>query len=248
MRKNRLDRIYLFFLFLLISPPIIFSQDSILQTLDESLRSIVKIKAESAIMGKKPETAFLDKETGKILILKRAKAAKFDRNGAGVVIDSKGIIVTNAHVVKKAGRTTVTFHDNTELDAQVVWVDSKDDIAFLKVNAEAALKPLSLADSNSARLRDIVYTVGNSEFIQGTIAQGRITGIGKNDKTTQKVDMIQTNFNIYKGDSGGPLLNEKGQLLGMLIAAKTTQNHISFAIPSSNIKKHYQNYIKKTND
>ncbi|MFC1755081.1 S1C family serine protease [Thermoproteota archaeon] len=225
------------------------AQSSIIATIDNSLKSIVYIKSESAVIGKDSDVLVKDEKTGKILLMKRAKGAKFDRTGSGVIIDATGIIVTNAHIVQNAGRITVTLNDQTKYEAEVLWIASGDDLAFLRIKPKKPLTPLPLSHPDTIKLNATVYTIGSSEILDGTITQGKITGIGKsNKKKKQKgeyADLIQIGFNLYKGDSGAPLLDNEGKLLGLMIATQRKQSRKSFAIPAYKIKAYLQQFSRK---
>lgn len=108
---------------------------------------------------------------------------------------------------------------------------------------------MSLADPESIKLGDPVYSVGSSELIKGSIANGRVIGIGRKnyDDATNKsyVEMLKINFDIYQGDSGGPVLNQEGRLVGLLVAGSTKTGHLSLAIPSNKIKKYYLKCLEK---
>ena len=224
--------------------------DSLIQIIQESLSSIVGIEAENAQLFKTRDIGIRDAATGRLAIARGLKSSKYLRSGAGVIIDSSGLIATNAHLVLHPGRIAVTLHDNSKYEAKVVWVAPEEDLAFLRIPPLSPYQPLAFSNSDDARIGTPVYAIGNSEFIKGTIAQGKITGIGnkasRKDANDPLVDILQTNFSTYRGDSGGPLLDSAGRLLGLIVAAETKAPHATFAIPSNKIKHYYLTYTQKT--
>ncbi|MFC1704637.1 S1C family serine protease [Candidatus Omnitrophota bacterium] len=210
--------------------------------------SIVGIQAENAKLAKTKAAAIKDPKTGRIAIARGVRASTFNREGAGVIIDQSGLIVTNAHTIQGANRIVVTLHNKTQISADVISLVANEDIAFIHIASPLPLTPIAISNSNNVKLGDKVYTVGNSEFLDGTISGGRITGLGKKDKYKDKtiapVAVIQTSFNVYKGDSGGPLLDKEGKLLGLIVARRTKSSHVSLAIPSSKIMLYYKNMLE----
>jgi S1-C subfamily serine protease len=228
------------FRYLLVGLIILFpdnagSLESSIEMMQSIIPSIVIIHVESGGLFKTPGSAFRDAKTGKILIARKLKAVKHARDGSGVIIDEDGIIVTNAHTVSNASRITITLHNGTHLQAAVLDVIPEEDLAFLKIDTDIPLEALALANSDNITLRSRVFTVGSSDVLNGTISEGTITGIGKSasggHKNTHYINLIQTDFSVYKGDSGGPLINTSGELLGVVLAAKTRVSHGSDARP-----------------
>jgi len=209
--------------------------------------AIVSIKAEGAGMFRSPGgQAFRDAKTGRILVARSVRTAQFSRQGAGVIIDASGIIVTNAHTVEQATRITVTLNNDQSVAGELISIVPNEDIAFVRIPPPYPLLAIPLADSNSVSLRDRVYTIGGSEVLHGTLSEGKVSGIGKSAKAhglNDFVDLIQTTFNVYRGDSGGPLIDSSGNLLGMITANKPRAGHVSYAIPSNKIKQYYQEYL-----
>ena len=222
-------------------------RDSTLERLSQVKKAVVYIKAENAVLARKPNIAVLNPVKTGLLILKRARAATFDRKGAGVIIDPSGLIITNAHTVRDAGRILAASHDGSIYEAKLLRIADDDDLAFLGINPVKPLTPVAFSDSNTARLGNVVYTIGGSNFSRDTISQGKITGLGKRAKrkgsNRYSIELLQTDLNLHKGDSGGPLLDKKGRLLGLLFATRNKRPHLSFAIPSNRIKQEYLRFI-----
>lgn len=227
--------------------PLLWAQDSIIILMQDSLRSIVHIKAENALAEKGPAQLVRD-EAGRVLVVRQLKGATYARTGTGVIIDPSGLIVTNAHIVRSAARVSVSFDDGTQKAAELVWVASDDDVAFLRVRADQPLPAFSFSDSDAIKLGEPVYTVGGSEILRGSFIQGKVSGIGmrapsREGKSVQ-VDLIQTSMqDMYQGDSGSPLLDKEGRLLGVMAAVKTTTPYVSYAIPSNRIKRYYAKFL-----
>lgn len=221
---------------------------SLIETAQKSLPAIVSVTAE--IVGVAPggrPAAAIDKATGRMIILRNVKAAYLKRVGAGVIIDPSGLIATNTHTIANAQKVTVTLNDGTQVAARIVQYFPEEDFALLSINPPYPLLSIELADSDNIRLGEEVITVGNSELLSQTISGGKIIGIGSHNHQKQdgvNTDMIQINMNVYKGDSGGPLLNRDGQLLGLIVASQADIDRSSFAIPSKKIRMHYLEYLR----
>lgn len=131
--------------------------------------------------------------------------------------------------------------------AKVVYLSAESDLAFIKIKSKTSFATIKLANPVNIFLGDVVYAVGSSKFLKGTIIQGKVTGVGKKRKTeSDKIaDILKVNLQMKKGDSGGPLLNIEGKLLGLLVTRQKKPPHHSFAISSKVIQKHYSIYLQK---
>ncbi|HEY1096857.1 MAG TPA: trypsin-like peptidase domain-containing protein, partial [Alphaproteobacteria bacterium] len=156
--------------------------------------------------------------------------------GSGFIIDSaKGLVVTNNHVIDQADEIKVILHDDTKLDAKVVGRDSKTDLALLKVISAKPLKQVVFGDSNSARVGDWVLAVGNPFGLGGSVTAGIISARQRNINAGQYDDFIQTDAPINRGNSGGPLFNLRGEVIGINTAIFSPTGGsvgIGFAVPS----------------
>ena len=233
-----------------------WSQTSILETLLQSQSAIVEVKAQGAGLFKPPtQQAAMDPRTGRIILVRNAGMATFERNGAGVIIHPSGIIATNAHIASQAKVISVTLHDQTTVPAQVISFEPNLDLCLLKIAPPEGLTYLPLADSNGVKLGDEIFTVGNSAVVKESLSGGKVIGLGRSHGIlvhgTIRNDLIQTTIDLYKGDSGGPLFNRQGQLIGLMTAKEMSADHSSFAIPSNQIALHlisYLNEIKAKNE
>jgi S1-C subfamily serine protease len=167
--------------------------------------------------------------------------------GSGFVIDKTGHIVTNYHVVQGARKINVSFSNGASTKATVVGVDPSSDLAVLKVDATSrALTPLQLGNSDEMRVGDPVVAIGNPFGLDRTVTAGIVSAIQRaitapNGYTIDHV--IQTDAAINHGNSGGPLLNRRGQVIGVNAQIETGDNSgssgnvgVGFAIPSNTVK------------
>jgi serine protease Do/2-alkenal reductase len=159
--------------------------------------------------------------------------------GSGFVIDPAGYIVTNDHVIDGAATVTVTFQDGTILPATVVGTDKDGDLAVLKVDAGHKLPALSFGDSTKLRVGDWVMAIGNPYGLAGSTSAGIISALHRNIGENKFDDFIQTDATINRGNSGGPLFNLAGQVIGVNSAIYSPSGGsvgIGFAIPSAMVE------------
>ncbi len=135
--------------------------------------------------------------------------------GSGFIIDKSGYVVTNNHVIEDADQISVILEDDTVLEAKLIGRDEKVDIALLKVEAKKDLPTVSWGNSNSARVGDWVLAIGNPFGLSGTVTTGIISARSRDIKAGQYDDFIQTDASINRGNSGGPLFNMDGQIIGV---------------------------------
>jgi len=159
--------------------------------------------------------------------------------GSGFVYDSDGLIVTNNHVVDGADRVRVQLGDGRTLDAEVVGTDAETDLALLKVESDAALPALGLGDSDALRIGESVFAVGNPFGLSTTVTSGILSATGRSMPGGNYVDFLQTDAAINRGNSGGPLFNMAGEVIGVntAIYSPTGGNvGIGFAVPSNIVR------------
>lgn len=231
--------------------PCLQAQTSIIDQILKVQPAIVSIQASNRGWFKSPRDSLVrDPRTGRLLRYRKAAMASYQRGGAGVVIHPSGVIVTNAHTITKADTIKVIFHDKTAVPAQVARFIKNLDFALLKINPPFPLKVIPIADSDKIHLGDEIITVGNSKLLKQTLSGGKIIGIGTNrsqqSKGNAQTDLIQTTITLYEGDSGGPLFDRQGRLIGLMTAQETSRGHSSFAIPSNKIKKYLIEYLNET--
>lgn len=156
--------------------------------------------------------------------------------GSGFVIDPAGIVVTNNHVVQDANDVTVVFNDGTELKAEVVGKDAKTDVAVLKVKSPKPLKSVPFGDSDKARIGEWVIAIGNPFGFGGSVSAGIISAKQRNIRSGPYDSFIQTDAAINKGNSGGPLFNMAGEVIGIntaIISPSGGSIGIGFSTPAS---------------
>ena len=156
--------------------------------------------------------------------------------GSGFIIDEAGYIVTNNHVIADADEIKVTMQDNTQLSAKVVGRDAKTDLALLKVDSPKPLPFVKFGNSDEARVGDWVIAIGNPFGLGGSVTAGIISARQRDINAGPYDDFIQTDASINRGNSGGPLFNLAGEVIGINTAIYSPSGGsvgIGFAIPSA---------------
>ena len=167
--------------------------------------------------------------------------------GSGVIVDSEGHILTNAHLVVGTNAIRVSLSDHREAEATVIGIDSPTDLAVLKINLDN-LKPAVLGDSEALRVGDVVLAIGNAFGLHQTVTQGIVSAIDRHSLgVNQFEDFIQTDAAINPGNSGGALITANGDVVGInaVIYSQTgASNGIGFAIPMDLAKHVMQQLIR----
>lgn len=157
--------------------------------------------------------------------------------GSGFVIDAReGYVVTNNHVIKDADEIKVILHDDTSLPAELIGTDEKTDIAVLKIKTEKPLTAISWGDSDVARVGSWTLVIGNPFGLGGTVTAGIISARQRDINAGPYDDFIQTDASINRGNSGGPMFNMKGEVIGVSTAIFSPSGGsvgIGFAVPSN---------------
>jgi serine protease Do len=159
--------------------------------------------------------------------------------GSGFIIDAAGYVVTNNHVIEGADEVSVILQDNTTLKAEIVGRDESGDLALLKVKSDKPLPTVDFGDSSASRVGDWVLAIGNPFGLGGTVTAGIVSARGRDIHQGQYDDFIQTDAAINRGNSGGPLFNMDGQVIGINTAIFSPSGGsigIGFAIPSNMAK------------
>jgi serine protease Do len=160
--------------------------------------------------------------------------------GSGVIISEDGYIVTNNHVIKDASEIEITLNNKKSYPAKLIGTDSKMDIALLKIDANEKLPYTAFANSDSIKIGEWVLAVGNPYNLTSTVTAGIISAKARNLDTSGIQSFIQTDAAVNPGNSGGALVNTRGELIGIntMISSPTgSYAGYSFAIPSNNAKK-----------
>ncbi len=175
---------------------------------------------------------FLEQQQG-------ARPQRVQSLGSGFVIDPDGIVITNNHVIDGADRIEVTFTDGTTLPAEIAGTDPKTDLAVLRVKSDRKLPHVELGDSDKARVGDWVIAIGNPFGLGGTVTAGIISALNRDIHAGNYDDFIQTDAAINRGNSGGPLFDLEGRVVGVnsaIISPSGASVGIGFAVPTSTVK------------
>ena len=168
--------------------------------------------------------------------------------GSGVIIDEKGYILTNNHVIDDAERLKVTLADGRVLKGKVAGTDEVTDLAVLKVESEDPLPAATLGDSDSLKAGQIVMAIGNPFGLTGgpAVTAGIVSSLDRSIQTRNGVlELIQTDAAINPGKSGGPLVDTKGEVVAINTANMPYAQGIGFAVPVNTAKKILQELIEK---
>ncbi len=171
--------------------------------------------------------------------------------GSGFVIDPSGLIVTNNHVIKGADEIFINFVDGSKLKVEkVIGIDEKTDLALLKVNPKTPLKAVPFGSSDKARVGDWVMAIGNPFGLGGTVTVGIVSAKNRDINSGPYDEFIQTDAAINRGNSGGPLFNMRGEVIGVntaIISPSGGSIGIGFSVPSDtvvNVIEQLQKYGK----
>ena len=159
--------------------------------------------------------------------------------GSGFIIDAKGIVITNNHVIKGAEDIIVRVDGDKEYKAKVLGSDPLSDVAVLKIESKEKFTPVKFGNSDKARIGDWVIAIGNPFGLGGTVTTGIISARNRDLGMNRYEDFIQTDASINVGNSGGPLFDMNGDVIGIntAILGKSGSIGIGFAIPSNSAKK-----------
>lgn len=159
--------------------------------------------------------------------------------GSGVIVSNDGVIVTNFHVVARASRVEVSLSDGRTVPARFLGGDAPSDIAILKIDA-GGLYPISWGDSDAVKVGQVVLAVGNPLGLQETVTMGIISAKGRRATTEAANEYFQTDAAINRGNSGGPLINLRGELIGINNLVPAEAQGIAFAIPANTVRRVFE--------
>ena len=154
--------------------------------------------------------------------------------GSGFILDKDGYILTNGHIVENAQDITVILHDNTPLSATIIGTDKKTDIALIKIDTNHSLIPSTLGNSDNIRVGDWILAIGNPFGLGGSVTAGIVSAKSRDISSGPYDNYIQTDASINQGNSGGPMFNLNGEVIGINTALYSTTGNsmgIGFAIP-----------------
>jgi len=163
-----------------------------------------------------------------------------ERYGQGIIIDSTGIIATNRHIIENAQHIYVMLAGGKIFEATLLR-NSNADLCLIKINAPLPLRAVSLADSSEIQTGINVIAFANAGFNPQRILDGQIIKVFKG-KSSNSVELLEMNIPLKPGDSGGPVLNEEGSLLGLIMGKQLSDPSKSYAIASNKIQQEYFKY------
>jgi serine protease Do len=219
--------------------------DSFAELAEGLLPAVVNIATTQKVRGKRPELPqfppgspfeeffrdFFDRQQRRDAPTRRATSL-----GSGFIISGDGLIVTNNHVIQDAEEITIVLQDDTKLEAEILGRDEKTDIALLKVEPTQALPFVRFGNSDDLRVGDWVIAIGNPLGFGGTVTAGIVSARGRDINSGPYDDFIQTDASINRGNSGGPLFNMKGEVIGINTAIYSPTGGsigIGFSIPAA---------------
>ncbi|HRK61422.1 MAG TPA: serine protease [Candidatus Omnitrophota bacterium] len=222
-----------------------WAQESPIHHVLEKGKAVVSIEAIDAAVYKDKPQGVLDRATGRMVVVQRMRRVASVQVGGGIILDSRGIIVTAAHTLKNKKNIMVTLFDGTRLPAKILRKVSKQDLAFLSVQPSFPLDSFQFANSDAAPVGMPVFAMGRAQWIEGTLTGGEISALG-----IEKIDGVnratsfQIDFKAYKGDSGSPILDGRGRLLGMISAGRVVGSK-TYAITSNMIATAYRRHLSR---
>lgn len=161
-------------------------------------------------------------------------------NGSGVLISPDGHLLTNEHVIADADEIVVILNNGEKVKAEVIGMDSRSDLAVLKVDVKMPLPHIPIGDSDNLRVGEWVIAIGNPFSLGMTVTTGVVSALNRDltiDNRRNYRDLIQTDASINPGNSGGPLVNSKGELVGINTAIIPSGQGIGFAIPGNRARR-----------
>ncbi|HEY5752984.1 MAG TPA: trypsin-like peptidase domain-containing protein [Chthoniobacterales bacterium] len=167
--------------------------------------------------------------------------------GTGFIISKEGHVVTNNHVIDAMDAIKVQLADGRAASATVIGTDSQTDLALLKIDLPN-LEPLSMGDSERVDVGQIVFAIGNPYGLQESVSQGIISAKGRTAVSDSQVEFLQTDAAVNRGNSGGPLVNIRGEVIGVnstIFSESGGNQGIAFAIPSNTVKAVVESVIQK---
>jgi serine protease Do len=165
---------------------------------------------------------------------------KVNGMGTGIVIDERGYIVTNQHVIADVDSLRVTLHDGSTYSARVISYDRKHDLAIIKIDPSRSLSVIALGTSSDVKLGETVLAVGNPFGYEHSVTMGIISSLSRDvevNATQSYKNLLQTDASINPGNSGGPLVNLDGEVIGINVAIRAGAQRIGFAIPIDDARK-----------
>lgn len=215
---------------------------ALVETVEKTLPSTVNIHTEK-------------RQKSLDVVFSAGKSSRVNGMGTGIIIDPRGYIVTNFHVVQDVERLRVTTFDGAEYNARVLAYDSKRDLAVIKITPRSPLTVMPMGTSSDLMWGEDVIAIGNAFGYESTVTRGIISHLSRDVEVNEEQsyeNLIQIDAAINPGNSGGPLLNATGEVIGINVAIRAGAQRIGFAIPIDdaretiarliNIEQHYNTY------
>ncbi len=193
-------------------------------------------RARGAVANIHSEKTALDKDPA----FRDGPPRKVNGMGTGIIVDERGYIVTNQHVIADVDALRVTLFDGSTYTARVISYDRKHDLAVIKIDPSRSLPVIPLGTSSDLMLGESVIAVGNAFGYEHTITAGIISSLSRDvevNETQSYSNLLQTDASINPGNSGGPLLNLDGEVVGINVAIRAGAQRIGFAIPIDDARK-----------
>jgi serine protease Do len=193
---------------------------AIVQAIEATRESVVNIHGQKLVVGTDDDAS--------------ADLRRVNGMGTGVIIDGRGYVVTNYHVVEGVRRIEVTLASGKTVAGRLVSHDPRTDLAVLKIDVEEPLQVIRVGTSSDLMIGETVLALGNAFGYEHTVTRGIISALHRNvevSRTQRYDDLIQTDASINPGNSGGPLLNIAGEMIGVNVAVRAGAQGIGFAIP-----------------
>ncbi len=203
-------------------------QTPLVRAVQKSKKSVVNIHTERMSVEDKDSRFF------------SSKSRKVTGMGTGVIIDERGYIVTNYHVIQDVDVITVTLDGGSTYEGRPVSYDRKHDLAVIKIGATEPLAVMHMGTSSDLMLAETVYAVGNAFGYEHTVTAGIVSQLHRDvevDETQSYENLIQTDASINPGNSGGPLINLNGEVIGINVAIRSGAQRIGFAIPIDDARR-----------
>jgi len=214
-------------------------------------RSVVNIERESQISAVAVDREELFKQFGLPVPQEKEptpeplkeRMQKVTGTGSGFIYSNDGYIITNNHVIEDADKITVKTFSGKKYPAKVIGADSESDLAVVKIEPEEELTPVVLGDSDLLKVGQFVAAIGSARGLEGSVSFGHISALGRENLRELQLQgltfqhLIQTDAAINLGNSGGPLTNIRGEVIGINVALMLGANRIGFAIPINTAKQ-----------
>jgi len=203
-------------------------QTAAVRAIQRALKSVANIRSEKTA----PTNSTLFSTTG---------SRKINGMGTGIIVDPRGYIVTNFHVVEGVDALHVTLHDGSTYDARILTYDREHDLAMIKISPSHPLSEMPLGTSSDLMLGETVIAVGNAYGYEDTVTLGIVSALSRDvevNETQSYENLIQTDASINPGNSGGPLINLDGEVIGINVAIRAGAQRIGFAIPIDDARRH----------